>query len=67
MVFDGPPMLGGFVYAQALERLSSAKQKAANINVISLMASPEERRGFSMLRSGHDLGMFIASLFEEYK
>ena len=67
MVFDGPPMLGGFVYAQALERLSSAKQKAASINVINLMATPEERRGFSMLRSGHDLGMFIASLFEEYK
>lgn len=67
MVFDGPPMLGGFVYAQALERLSSAKQKAASINVINLMATPEERRGFSMLKSGHDLGMFIASLFEEYK
>ena len=67
MVFDGPPMLGGFVYAQALERLSSAKQKASSINVISLKASPEEYRGFSLLRSGHDLGAFIASLFEEYK
>lgn len=67
MVFDGPPMLGGFVYAQALERLSSAKQKAASINVVNLMATPEERRGFSMLKSGHDIGMFIASLFEEYK
>jgi hypothetical protein len=67
MVFDGPPMLGGFVYAQALERLSSAKQKAANINVVNIIASPEERRGFSLLASGHDMGMFIASLFEEYK
>ncbi len=67
MVFDGPPMLGGFVYAQALERLSSAKQKAANINVINLKSSPEEYRGFSMLKNGHDVGAFIASLFEEYK
>lgn len=67
MVFDGPPMLGGFVYAQALERLSSAKQKASNINVIRIMASPEEKRGFSLLDTGHSVGTFIASLFEEYK
>ena len=67
MVFDGPPMLGGFVYAQALERLSSAKQEASNINIVRIMASPEEKRGFNLLDSGHSVGTFIASLFEEYK
>lgn len=64
MIFDGPPMLGGFVYTQALERLSSAKQTASKVSVIRVMASPEERKGFTMLDEGKSFGDSVAALFE---
>ena len=67
MIFDGPPMLGGFVYAQALERLSSAKQTAAHISIIRVMSSPEEKRGFAMLDAGKTFSDTVAALFEEFK
>ena len=67
MVFNGPPMLGGFVYAQALERLSSAKQTAKNINIVHIVGSPEEARGFQQLAAGKQMGDAINSLFEELK
>lgn len=66
LIFNGPPPLGGFIYAQALERLSSAKQKASNINIIRVMASPEEKKFFRTLDAGRDLGNFISTLFEDY-
>lgn len=66
IIFNGPPPLGGFIYAQALERLSSAKQTASNINIIRIIASPEERRGFAQLDAGQDMGNFVSSLFEDY-
>ena len=67
MIFDGPPMLGGFVYAQALERLSSAKQTADKISIIRVMASPEEKRGFRLLDEGKSFGDTVAALFEGFK
>lgn len=66
LVFDGPPPLGGFIYAQALERLSSAKQTADKISIIRVMASPEEKRFFKTLDNGHDMGNFISEMFEDF-
>ena len=65
MVFDGPPPLGGFIYAQALERLSSVKQTANKISVIRVFASPEEKKFFISLDKGKEMGNFIATLFED--
>ena len=66
MVFNGPPPLGNFIYAQALERLSSAKQKASSISVIRVMSSPEEVKFFKALDKGQDMGNFINKLFEDF-
>lgn len=66
MIYNGPVMSGGFVYAQSLERLSSAKQTASNINIIRIIASPEERKYFEMLDKGQESGRMIAALFEDY-
>ena len=67
LVFEGPPVLGGFVYMQSLERLSSTKQEASKISVIKIMASAEERSMFRRLDAGQDAGKAIAALFEEYR
>lgn len=66
MIFNGPPPLGGFIYAQALERLSSAKQTAKKISIIRIMASPEEKKFFKSLDSGREMGTFISGLFEDF-
>lgn len=66
MIFDGPPLLGGFIYAQALERLSSAKQTAESISIIRVMASAEEQKAFKALDNGKALGAFISGLFEDF-
>ena len=67
MIFDGPPVLGNFTYSQALERLSSTKQKADKISVIKVMASAEEKAMFHRLDMGQTLGQAVAALFEDYK
>lgn len=66
MIYNGPVMSGGFVYAQSLERLSSAKQTANNINIIRIIASPEEKKYFGMLDKGQESGRMIAALFEDF-
>lgn len=67
MIFNGPPMLGGFIYAQALERLSSAKQQASKISVIRIISSPEEEKSFRSLDEGKELGQTVSILFEGWK
>ena len=67
LIFNGPPPLGGFIYAQALERLSSSKQKAKSIQVVRIVASPEEEKFFATLDKGQEMGNFIATLFQEMK
>ena len=67
LVFNGPPPLGGFIYAQALERLSSSKQTAKCIHVIRIVASPEEEKFFATLDRGQEMGNFIATLFQDMK
>lgn len=65
MIFDGVPLTGGFIYAQSLERLSSSRQKAKNINIIHVVSTPEERKALAHLQSGHDMGKKIAGMFED--
>ena len=67
LIFNGAPPLGGFIYAQALERLSSAKQKAESIQVIRVVSTYEERRMFSKLDGGKQLSGFVNELFELYR
>lgn len=66
MIFNGPPPLGNFVFGQALERLSSAKQHAKSISVIRMSSTPEESKLFRALERGQQQGSFIQSLFERY-
>lgn len=66
MIINGPPPLGGFIWAQLLERLSSAKQTAQKISIIRVMSSPEEKRFFTTLDNGKEMGNFISTLFEDY-
>lgn len=66
LIFNGVPLTGGFVYAQSIERLSSTKQKADNINIIHVISTPEERKALDTLRNGYDLGQRIANMFEDF-
>lgn len=63
IIFNGVPLTGGFVYAQSIERLSSAKQQADNINIIHIISTSEERRALDVLQKGYDMGQQIAKLF----
>jgi len=64
LVFYGPPAQGGFIYEQALERLSSAKQKAESIAIINLGVSPAERKHFAGLAAGKRQSAIVNELFE---
>jgi len=63
MIFYGPPRSGGFVFEQALERLSSLKQKAAQISIVFLSATKEERECFKGLESGAKFSEVTNRLF----
>lgn len=65
MIFAVPLLLGGFVYTQALERLSSVKQTAKNINIIHILSCQAERKALYHLQQGHSMGRLVASMFEE--
>lgn len=63
MIFNGPPLSGGFIYEQALERLSSLKQKAKQISIVQVVATPEERKFFAGLDTGVKSSELINDLF----
>lgn len=65
MIFAVPLLLGGFVYNQALERLSSVKQKSKNINIIHVLSCQAERKVLNHLQQGYNMGKTVASLFED--
>lgn len=67
LIFNGAPPLGGFIYAQALERLSSAKQDAKSIQIIRIVSTYEEKKMFRRLDDGKELSGFVNELFEEYR
>lgn len=66
MIFNGVPLTGGFVYAQSIERLSSAKQKAKSISIVHIISTPEERKALEALQKGYDLGQEIAGMFHDF-
>lgn len=66
MIFNGVPLTGGFIYAQSIERLSSAKQKAKSISLVHIISTPEERKALEALQSGYDLGQRIAGMFQDF-
>ncbi|HDW3986183.1 TPA: DEAD/DEAH box helicase [Escherichia coli] len=63
MVFFGPPLSGEFVYQQAIERMSSLKQKAASCQIIHLSSTWEERQLFSSIRKGVSINEAINAMF----
>lgn len=65
MIFNGPPLSGEVIYAQALERLSSLKQQARQIAIIQIAATREERNFFSGLDNGTKASMLINNMFAE--
>lgn len=67
MILDGPPLLGDFSYMQTVERLSSPKQKADHINIITIQCIKEERKFFSRLKQGQMAGAIVGKMFEELK
>lgn len=66
MIFNGPPMSGEFIYAQALERLSSLKQEASQVRIIQIAATSEERHFFAGLDSGIKNSTLINDMFAEF-
>lgn len=66
MIFAVPLLLGVFVYNQSLERLSSIKQKAKNINIIHILGCDAERKVLENLQKGYSEGKLIAALFEYF-
>lgn len=66
IIFNGVPLTGGFIYAQSIERLSSAKQKAKSISIAHIISIPEERKALEALQAGYDLGQKIAGMFQDF-
>lgn len=64
MIFDGAPLSGDFVFGQAVERLSSVKQKAKQITIAQVYACPEERNVFLKLLDGQKESDVVADLFK---
>lgn len=66
MIFSVPLLLGVFVYNQSLERLSSVKQTAENINIIHILGCKAEYKVLENLKKGYSQGKIIAQLFEYF-
>ena len=64
MIFDGAPLSGDFVFGQAVERLSSLKQKARQITIAQVYLCDEEKTVFNALRNGQTQSEIVANLFK---
>lgn len=64
MIFDGAPLSGDFVFGQAVERLSSLKQKARQITIAQVYVCAEERKVFNALLKGQSQASIVAELFK---
>ena len=64
MIFDGAPLSGDFVFGQAVERLSSLKQKARQITIAQVYLCDEEKDVFNALRNGQTQSEIVANLFK---
>ena len=65
MIFYAPPLIGGVLYSQVLERLSSVKQKASKISIIRLVGTREEKRIYQRMDEGQSLGGLVEGFFED--
>lgn len=65
MVFFGPPMSGEFVFQQAVERMSSLKQKGDSIQIVHLTSCAEERTMFRNILNGVSVNESINDMFTE--
>jgi len=65
IIFNGPPRVGTFKVSQALERLSSMKQKAKQITIVQLSATEEERVAFDDIDSGINNSESVNKLFTD--
>ena len=65
MIFNGPPLSGEFIYEQALERLSSLKQRAQQVSIVQIAATKEERAFFAGLDAGVKSSALINAMFAE--
>ena len=64
MIFDGAPLSGDFVFGQAVERLSSLKQKAQQITIAQVYSCSEERKVFKALIDGQSQANIVSDLFK---
>ena len=64
MIFDGAPLSGDFVFGQAVERLSSLKQRAKQITIAQVYSCTEERKVFLALIEGQSQAAVVADLFK---
>lgn len=64
MIFDGAPLSGDFVFGQAVERLSSLKQKAKQISIVQVYSCTEERKVFKSLLDGQTQSQVVSDLFD---
>ena len=64
MIFDGAPLSGDFVFGQAVERLSSLKQKAKQISIVQVYSCAEERKVFKSLLDGQTQSQVVSDLFD---
>lgn len=63
MIFDGAPLSGDFVFGQAIERMSSLKQKAKHVTIAQVYSCKEERKVFTALLDGKKASEAVAELF----
>lgn len=64
MIFDGAPLSGDFVFGQAVERMSSLKQKANSVTIAQVYSCPEERKVFKALLDGKKESEVVSDLFK---
>jgi superfamily II DNA or RNA helicase len=64
MIFDGAPLSGDFVFGQAVERMSSLKQKSDHVTIAQVYSCAEERKVFTALLDGRKESDVVADLFK---
>lgn len=64
IIFYGPVLNGAYSYAQAAERINSAKQKSLTPALIHLSSSPAEEKMHNAVRSGANSNETTVALFK---
>jgi SNF2 family DNA or RNA helicase len=64
IIFNGPMMSGLHTYLQAIERLSSGKQKAPKVSIFHVVSTSEESRFQRNLDAGARMADAVADVFK---